>query len=260
MPRIYRRRRPKKTYKKKSIDAKQSKAITVLKKKVKALEAPIELKYLYQYYDIDTIAPTPIVNTMNLIRPWSTPTTPGTNANLLHTREGKTVCMKSLNVKGKLMIPYEELSPDRETATRIRMIYVYYPDEPPSTSINDVLETTLVASGLSLVDCFYKRNSKLKYKILKDVTYNLEANYWNYTNTPSTPLTNQHSGFTSTKPQFQSIRHNIPLSKLPGNGKVVWKDELAVPSLGLIAMFIFTDNQNLELEFNGQSQLTFQDQ
>lgn len=260
MPKIYRKRRTRRTYKKKTIDAKQSKAITVLKKKVKALEAPIELKYLYTFYSIDTIAPTPIVNTMNLIRPYATPTTPGTNVNLLHTRQGTQVSMKKLQVRGKLEIPYEELSPDRETATRVRMIYVYYPDEPPGTSLDDILETTLVPQGLSRVDCFYKRNGRLKYKILKDVTYNLEANYWNFTNTPSTPLTNQHSGFTSTKPQFVQIRHSIELSKLPAQGKASWKDQLAVPALGMIAMFIFSDNQNLELEFTGSSQLTWNDQ
>lgn len=258
MPRVYKRRR-KRTYRKKSIDAKQSKAITVLKKKVRALEAPIELKYQYQYHDIDNISSVVQPFTLNLIRPWASDAT-NPNESRLFQREGDTVSMKNLYVRGKLSLPYVEDSIDRETATRVRMIYVYYPDEPPGSNIPDILEDTLVSAGLSIVDCFYKRNSKLKYKILKDVIINLEQNYYNYANTPSTPVINSFSGLTSTKPNQVTINHKLDLSKLPAMGKALWKDNGAVPALGQICLFLMADNQNLDAEFVGQSQLTWHDQ
>ncbi len=160
-------------------------------------------------------------------------------------------------MKGKLEIPHNLASQTRDTATRVRMIYVYYPDEAPGNVISDILETQ--TPGITLVDAFYKRNSKLKYKVLKDVIYNLEQNYFNYTNAPSTPITNQHSGFTSTKPRFVTINHKLNLSNLPSSGKVRWKDAIAVPTLGQVVLFFMSDNSSITCKLNTVGQLTWND-
>jgi len=256
MPRVYRRRRPKST-KKKSIDAKQSKQITVLKKKVKALEAPVELKYQYTSYSNISIDDTSTSQTLNLIKPWDSSSATA-NSTRLFQREGNSVNMKTLMMRGKIEIPHNLASQVRDTATRIRMIYVYYPDEPPGANIADVLETQ--TPGIPLVDCYYKRNGRLKYKVLKDVTYNLEQNYYNYTNAPPTPVTNSFSGFTSTKPRYVTINHKLNLSKLPASGKAHWKDQLSVPALGQVVLFFFSDNTNLVCKMNTVSQITWHDQ
>jgi len=258
MPKLYRRRRcPKKTYKKKSIDAKQSKQITVLKKKVKALEAPVELKYQYTSYTNIDVADTSTAQTLNLIKPWDSSSATANNARL-YQREGNSINMKTFMLRGKLEIPHELQSQVRDTATRVRMIYVYYPDEPPGSNIADILETQ--TPGITLVDSYYKRNGRLKYKVLKDVTYNLEQNYYNYANAPTTPVTNSFSGFTSTKPRYVTINHKLNLSKLPASGKAHWKDATPVPTLGQVVLFFFSDNQNLVLKMNTVGQITWHDQ
>jgi len=244
---------------KKSVDTKQNASIRKLKKEVKALQAPIEKKYLYQQLDQLGINSLATSQTINLIRPWASD---ATNANelRLNTREGDKVTMKMFMLRGKLEIPYPPLdnTVDRRMPTRCRFIYVYYPDEPPGNNIDDILEIPTIPSP-DLVDCFYKRNGRLKYKILKDITYSLEPNYWQYSN-PASATTETFSGMTSTKPAFITLRHNIDLSKLPQMGQACWNDNNPVPRLGQVCLYTMTDNIHYDIQMKSQTQLTWLDQ
>ncbi|AXQ66416.1 MAG: coat protein [Cressdnaviricota sp.] len=247
------------TYKKgtkSNVDKRQTRAIRTLKKKVKALEAPVELKYLYTLIQQPNIGGvSAIARTLNLVKPWNSSSTTANNTRLSQ-REGATIAMRRYMLKGKLKIPFPPAgaSVDREMATRVRFIYVYYPDEPPGSNINDILETS---TGNDYVDYFYKRNGRLKYRVLKDVTFSLEPNYWNYSD-PATAA-QQFSGMASTKPAFVSIRHSLDLTKLPDEGRARWKDALEVPALGQVCLFMMSDNPDFNVDFTGTGQLTFHD-
>lgn len=244
---------------KKSVDAKQTRAIRTLKKEVKALQAPVETKYLYQNITQLGINSLATAQTINLIRAWDSASA-SANENRLSQREGYKVSMKRFMLKGKLEIPYPPLGKtvDRRMPTRCRFIYVYYPAQAPSNSINDILEVA-VTPTVDLVDCFYKRNGQLKYKILKDVVFSLEPNYWNYSD-PATPTNESYSGMAATKPAFITIRHTMDLSKLPNEGQCCWDDQLPVPTLGQIVLFTMTDNIHYDIQLKATTQLTWNDQ
>ena len=148
----------------------------------------------------------------------------------------------------------------RQQATRVRMIYVYYRDEAPGASITDILETVdPTVSGTDFVDNFYKRNGRLKYKVLKDVVYNLQADYYNYKQT-KVATDDQFSGLTSVHPSFKTIRHTLDLSKLPNSGRANWVDINPPPRLGQIVLFTMSDNIQFDVELTACTQLTWEDQ
>lgn len=248
-----------KTKTKRSVDARQTRAIRSLKKEVKALQAPIETKYLYSNITQLGINSLATEQTLNLIRAWDS-SSASANENRLSQREGYKVSMLRFMLKGKLEIPYPPLdnTVDRRMPTRCRFIYVYYPAQNPGNSINDILEVP-VTPNVDLVDCFYKRNGQLKYKILKDVVFSLEPNYWQYSN-PATPTNETFSGMASTKPAFITIRHSMDLSKLPDNGQACFDDQLPVPALGKIVLFTMTDNIHYDIQLKAYTQLTWNDQ
>lgn len=248
------------TYKKGSksnVDRRQTRAIRTLKKKVKALEAPVELKYVYTLVQQPEIGGTSATSlTLNLIRPWDSSSTTSNNERL-KSREGSTIAMRRYMLKGKLKIPFPPAGStvDREMATRVRFIYVYYPDEPPGNNIADILETS---TGNDYVDYFYKRNGRLKYTVLKDVIFSLEPNYWNYSD-PATPTNESYSGMASTKPAFVTIRHSLDLTKLPDEGRARWKDATQVPAMGQLCLYTMSDNPDFDVDFTGTGQITFHD-
>ena len=111
---------------KKTVDAKQTKAIRTLKKKVQALEAPIEMKYAYEELNTGVITGGGVITkTINLIRPWDSSSTTANNSRL-NFREGDKVTMKRFTMRGKLKLPYNTQSVTRQATTRVRFIYVYY--------------------------------------------------------------------------------------------------------------------------------------
>jgi hypothetical protein len=244
-----------------TVDAKQNTSIRILKKKVKALEAPIELKFRYSTIDQLSINSLATAQTLNLIRPWDSAVSTA-NEDRLQYREGDDITMKKFLLRGKLEIPYPPLgnSVSRQMPTRCRMIYVYYPEQPPGNNINDILEIPLVPSP-DLVDCFYKRNGRLKYRILKDVTYSLEPNYWSYADAV-TPTADSFSGMASTKPAFITLRHTLNLSKLPNSGKCNYGqgNAGAIPVMGEVVLYTMTDNINYEIQLKSQTQITWLDQ
>lgn len=247
-----------KFYKGVTTDMKQNKKIKVLEKKVKELRDPIETKYKYQLINNQAITSIPLSLTQNLIRPWDT-TLPASNSERLHYREGDAVTMKNFYLRGKLKIPFANQSLDRDMTTRVRMIYVYYADAPPGNNIHDILEQVDPGvSGVDYVDNFYKRNGRLIYKKLKDVTYNLQPDYYAYSD-PATPA-QQFSGITTTMPSFRTIRHSLDLSKLPNNGKAKWDDQTSLPKLGQICLYMMSDNPNFDVELTACTQLTWEDQ
>lgn len=90
---------------KRSVDARQTRAIRSLKKEVKALQAPIETKYLYSNITQLGINSLATEQTLNLIRAWDS-SSPNANENRLSQREGYKVSMLRFMLKGKLEIPY----------------------------------------------------------------------------------------------------------------------------------------------------------
>lgn len=241
---------------KKTVDAKQTKAIRTLKKKVRALEAPIEMKYAYEELNTGVITGGgAVTKTINLIRPWDSSSTTANNSRL-NFREGDKVTMKRFTMRGKLKLPYNTQSVTRQATTRVRFIYVYYEDYNGGVcNIADILETSI---GVDLVDYFYKRNGRLRYKILKDVTMNLQPDYYNYADVPNNNV--KFSGLQSTKPSFHTIRHSLDLSKLPRQGEACWNDATALPRMGQICLYMMSDNQSTDVDLTSLTQLTWMDQ
>lgn len=244
------------TYRKNSVDRKQTRAIRSLKKDVKALQAPVELKYLYSTISDSGLNSNATSLTINLVRPWDSSSVTANN-DRLNYREGFAINMRRFMLKGKLQIPYPPLGAtvDRRMPTRCRFIYVYYAEEPPGNNIDDILE---IPPGQDLVDAFYKRNGRLKYKVLKDVIFSLEPNYWNYSD-PSTPSNESYSGMAATKPAFITVRHNLDLTKLPNMGRANWNDATSLAKIGQLCLYYMTDNIHYDIKLKASTQLTFQD-
>ncbi len=248
----------KRTVRKKTTDAKQTKAITILKKKVKQLEAPIETKYMYRSYDTTDLSTQVQYYLINDINPWNTDIA-NSNKNRLNTREGAKITMKKYMLRAVLSIPYNTASVTRQSRVRVRFLYVYYPDQPGGSNIDDILDSSI--PGVKHVNRFFKRNGTLKYKILKDKIYSMEPQYYNFTNTPATPVTNQHAGFTSTYHSFHTIRHSLDLSKLPNNGECSYGQALTgQPNLGRIVLYTMSDNSYMDCQIHGVDQITWLDQ
>lgn len=241
----------KKTYKKKRskkvkymTNTEQTAKIKKLEKQVKANSEIFETKYL------DTPAAT-IPNVSNLngifksltdIKPFDS-TVPNANINRINQRVGHKVSSSSIQVQGEVSIPIplNFLTADREHCPcRLRMIFIQTVESLGTALVaTDFLDKPILP--MTLVDAFYKRNRTIKLKILKDVTYHLEPDYWDWSE-PTIANVVRSSGYTTTRPA--SIKFNHKLRKY--NKDLEWDPDAnaSTPLFGPVQMFIVADFPN----------------
>lgn len=178
-----------------TVDAKQSKDIKKLKKKVKMLESPIERKWHrtapQQLSDKDTgnYSTFPFKVSLNNVpvAPYDG-TTSGASA-MLQTREKKEISMTRLRVKGQLY------NLDRTTSTdsggtvssvtpnqfsNVRVIIIRWPKSllyPNTFTPDSYLSADPNTSQLAYVLAFYNREPGTNYDILHDKVYQLGSRY-----------------------------------------------------------------------------------
>lgn len=240
-------------------DTEQTVKIKKLEKQVRKNTDIIETKYK------DTLASTTaFISNINGtfysltdIKPFDS-TVPNANINRINQRVGHSVKSQSLNIRGEiyLPIPADMLTEDRTyIPIRVRMIFVQTLEElSTALTAKDFLDEP--ANPMSFVDAFYKRNRNIKLRILKDITYTLEPDYWDWSE-PSVTGNDRSSGYTTTRPG--SIKFNHKLTKYNKNLK--WNASLnaLTPLFGPIQMFLVSDTPHTA-EVLWHSRHVFRDQ
>lgn len=219
MPKVQKRTKAalRKFYKGVMTDAKQTKEIKKLKTQVKKLSKADEKKW----YDIDkpsTAVPLAgSVQPMLALNVWA-----GSNEQRQHEREGNTINVTSLNIKGQVYIDQNFASPDYNNKVRIMLVQMT-DDNITAPALTDILEDP---TGDRAIYSFLKIKGTRRFRVHYDKLFNLQ----NVQQTAST--TAGISGTTSTenyRREFR-IRAKVPKSGLKvsysqgsisGNGPVV---------------------------------------
>lgn len=141
------------------VDHKQNKDIKYLKKKVKELTDPIELKWCDNLSAGGSISSSGTVTSLTNLTVWA-----GSNLTRHLAREGTTVVLTSYRFKGLVQIPMTGVSLDSNN--RVRIIIVRIIDNANSPAITDILQT-------NDIDSFYKIGGQVKYAKMFDKTYNM---------------------------------------------------------------------------------------
>ena len=171
---------------KSKIDSRQNKEIKTLKKKVKALEAPIERKFL------DTpltgavgVAPLSIESyLLNGVQPMKADGTVVAANDAMSQRLGKSIHMNRIRLKG-----FVEIQGDPTTASpdfddwigRCRVMLVRWPQNELATSSGpkDFLKPAAYGAAYStadsFIDAFKLKFPALRYEVLYDRTHNLQT-------------------------------------------------------------------------------------
>jgi len=203
--------------KKRSTDAKQNKEIKKLKTQVKKLSKADEKKW----YDIDqSSTAVPLagsVQPMLALNVWA-----GNNEQRQHEREGNTLNVTSLNIKGQVYIDQNFASPDSNNKVRIMLVQMT-DDNITAPALTDILEDP---TGDRAIYSFLKIKGTRRFRVHYDKLFNLQ----NVQQTAST--TAGMSATTSTEKYRREfrIRAKVPKSGLKvsyqqgsisGNGPVV---------------------------------------
>ncbi|AXH74409.1 MAG: hypothetical protein [Circoviridae sp.] len=173
------------TSKKKSVDKRQSKDIKVLKKKVKALQKPIEKKFLDTPI-VGTVASNNAVYVLNNVRIASEDgTITQTNENM-SLRRGKSISMQRIRIKGlvKIVANFTGAISGDNTVGRVRMLVVrWHENDGAATSLATDFLTPADYAGAAppfagqddLIDAYKKKRPQLRYDVLYDKTVSLQS-------------------------------------------------------------------------------------
>lgn len=246
----------KSNFRKKSIDARQSKKIASNAARLKELERTKENKWVDTTY---TVLPTTLgaVSILNDLLPWDT-TLAGSNESRMHTREGNSVVCKRYQCRGLCSITANVTNnpTDLKYDAQVRVIYFFVPvaednlGVPSAPVIGDILE-----SPLDPIKSFYKKKGNVRYKVLKDYTINLQPNYF------STTAISYHQLFTSVEPFRKMINDVIDMRKLPDTE---WYsgDTASIPLRGMLCRLITSDHASEPFAptFKVRERLTYVDE
>ena len=218
MPKVSRRGKTalRKFYKGVMTDIKQNKEIKKLKTQVKKLSKADEKKW----YDIDkpstAIPLSGSIQPMLALNVWG-----GNNEQRQHEREGNTINISSLNVKGQVYIDQSFASPDSNNKVRIMLVQMT-DDNITAPALTDILEDP---TGDRAIYSFLKIKGTRRFRVHYDKLFNLQ-------NVPQVPEGQTYNSPTSTenyRREFR-IRAKVPKSGLKvsyqqgsisGNGPVV---------------------------------------
>lgn len=142
------------------VDRQQNKKIKSLNTQVKRLAKADEKKYLDAgiSQSVSTTVQKYPLNSMAVFA--------GDN-NLRHTqRQGQSIVMTSLRIRGLVQILPDALSPDLNN--RVRMMVVHTPDSSTPVNLSDILQKP------TEIDSHYRIKPPEAYKILYDKTFNLQ--------------------------------------------------------------------------------------
>ncbi len=181
---------------KRSVDAKQNKAIKDLKTKVAKLVQADEKKWYDTQVTSQAVSTGGAVNPMLDLNVWA-----GNNAARQNEREGNTLVVTSLKFDGLVYIDQTFASPDYNNIVRIMLVQMT-DDNITAPNLSDVLETVNI-------DSFYKLKGQRRYKVHYDKRFYLQ----NVEQTAST--TAGMSATTSTEPFRKRF---IIKAKIPKKG------------------------------------------
>jgi len=219
MPKVSRKGKAalRKFYKGVMSEVKQTKEIKKLKTQVKKLSKADEKKW----YDIDKASTAvPLAGSVQpllALNVWA-----GNNEQRQHEREGNTLNVTSLNIKGQVYIDQNFASPDSNNKVRIMLVQMT-DDNITAPALTDILEDP---TGDRAIYSFLKIKGTRRFRVHYDKLFNLQ----NVEQTAST--TAGMSATTSTEKYRREfrIRAKVPKSGLKvsyqqgsisGNGPVV---------------------------------------
>lgn len=207
---------------KKSVDAKQNKAIKKLKKEVKKLSKSEEKKW----YDIDksstAIPLSGSVQPLLALDLWD-----GTNTNRQNQREGNSINMLSYKIHGQVYIDQSFASPDSNNKVRIMLIQMT-DDNITAPVLTDILEDP---TGDRAIYSFYKIKGQRRFRVHYDKLFNLQN--------PGQYFANA-SGSAATSTATESFRKEVRINaKIPKSGMKVSYSQGSVSGNGPVVNGLF---------------------
>ena len=251
-------------YRKKSVDARQSKQIYKNAKAIKELRKPQEMKWLD-----NEVALSPILNglfeVLNEVIPWDTEPslTAGnvtSNDTRLNSREGDQIVCKRYQFKGLLecnQVPVETIT-DFRRVCRVRVMYLWInsPHIAGAVPIAPILDDILENPG-DPINSLYKKAGNLNFRVIKDYTKNLQPMFY------GTAATNIAKTFQSTEHHRVSINDVLDLRKMRSTC-FQKSDQIAGtnPFKGMLVRCTVSDilSEDYAPVYSGFSRLTFEDE
>jgi len=244
--------------KKRSVDKRQNKDIKVLKKKVKALEAPIERKFL----DVPITgevgsAPLSVEGyLLNAVEPMAADGTVATANDAMSQRLGKSIHMNRLRLKGFVEIvgDYTIAAPDYgDYIARARVMVVRWPqnDLANTSTPKDFLKpaaygaTYSVADGL--IDGYKLKFPAKRYEVLYDRTHNIQSATQL---SPTTLAAGTGYGITAVYPSRAKVDIDIKLKHDADWANV--ESAAGTPSQNALMLYVICGNGTTDNE--GQQQ------
>lgn len=227
---------------KKTVDRKQTKDIKVLKKKVKALEAPIERKFLDTAIDgyITANNETYVLNNVQIADQDGTIVQNNLN---MSKRVGKAIHMSRIRIKGVVGITGDQstVGDFSDQKGRIRMVLVRWQEnDAASVSVpSDFLVPALYGSTYSnedaLIDGYKRKFPANRYEVLYDRTVYLQTEYQRGASV---------AAGTPAAPVFPaSARVSIDV-KLNHDANWALVENAATPTQHPICLYLFASNQS----------------
>lgn len=144
---------------KKSIDAKQNKAIKKLKTEVKKLAVTIEKKYWDKQISL-SVSSAPYIYPLNDLALFT-----GNQQDRHKQREGQSIVLTSFRLRGLVEIVQNAVSPDLNN--RIRLMIVFTKDSTTPVAITDILAS-------NTIDSFKLIKPPHDYDVMYDRVFNLQ--------------------------------------------------------------------------------------
>lgn len=192
---------------KRSVDAKQNKAIKDLKTKVAKLVQADEKKWYDTQVTSQAVSTGGAVNPMLDLNVWA-----GNNAARQNEREGNTLVVTSLKFDGLVYIDQTFASPDANNIVRIMLVQMT-DDNITAPNLSDVLETVNI-------DSFYKLKGQRRYKVHYDKRFYLQNTTQNASpyDTPTEPFRKRF--IIKAKIPKKGLKVAYAQGSISGNGPV----------------------------------------
>jgi len=229
---------PQRKYVKKSVDAKQNKAIKKLKTDVKSIKKADEKKYIDTARSL-VISTTPLSVDLNALAVWG-----GVNTTRHYQREGTSIVMTQFLMKGMVEIANSGLSLDVDN--RVRILVVLTPDTSRPAAITEVLEANDLDSYKKLVPI-------APYRVLYDKVFNLQQ----YKALQGAPYA------SCTERRRIPLHINLGKKEFGKSGtKCTWlnSDGNIAPRQGALTLYAFSDSSlTTHPRFVGTTRFRFRD-
>lgn len=193
-----------------TVDAKQNKEIKKLKTQVKRLSKGDEKKW----YDIDkpstAIPLSGTIQPMLALNVWA-----GNNTNRQHEREGNSISVQNLHIKGQIYIDYSFASPDKNNKVRVMLVQMT-DDNLTAPALTDILEDP---TSDRAVYSFLKIKGTRRFRVHYDKLFNLQNPDQGTTMTATEPWRREFR--IKAKVPKSGLKVSYQQGSVSGNGPVV---------------------------------------